>query len=81
MELYLELSVAFSIRPQITILYELTQLWPMDSWSREILQDACIRLGVTWIDVPTTMGAPAMQFSSDNFRTMIEWLANFPLDT
>lgn len=80
-EFYLELFVAFSIRPQITVLYELTQLWPTDSWSREILQDACLRLSVSWQDIPTAMGAPAMQFDSDGFRTMLEWLANYPLDT
>lgn len=62
------------MRPQYSPNPYLCEIWPYDAWSRNLITEFAANLGLTWTEVPTTMGTPALKFAPIDFMNFMSFL-------
>lgn len=68
------------IQPKYTLIgYEHT-IFPIDAWSRKHIRNLCDNLSITYDEVYTTMGAPALKFNEKNYKNIINILKDYTVN-
>jgi hypothetical protein len=62
------------MRPQYSPNPNLCEIWPYDPWSRGRITELASTLGLSWTEVPTTMGTPALKFDPVAFDHLLFFL-------
>ena len=65
------------IQPKYTLIEAEYVIFPIDAWSRKHIRNLCDNLCVKYIEVLTTMQAPAFQFTQQDYKNVTSFLKDF----
>ena len=68
------------VQPKYTLVSAEYMIFPIDAWSRGHIKNFCEQLGITYTEVVTTMGAPGLCFTQQDYKSMTEFLKDYYVD-
>lgn len=69
------------IKPQASYTEWLSQIWPVDTYSREIIIKYCLDKQIRFTEVFTTMGTATLQFSAEDYYKVKDFVNRYSTNT